>query len=80
MMLMMPVMLIIVLGVGLAVFKLSTRQLPSSSAPPQDRGLAEQAERIELQRVKNQADFTERLLTERGGVRPGDALEEDAPD
>ena len=85
MMLMMPVMLIIVLGVGLAVFKLSTRQLPSSSAPPQDRGLAEQTERIELledelQRVKDQADFTERLLNERGGIRPGDALEEDAPD
>ena len=62
-------MAIIVLVVGLAVFKF-TRQLPSSIAPAEDRRLVEQADRIELledelQRVKDQADFTEKLLTER---------------
>ena len=85
---MMLVMLItflgVVLGVGLVVFKLGSRQLPPSSGPPQDRRLAEQAERIELledelQRMKDQADFTEKLLTERG-ARPGDALGEDSRD
>ena len=75
----------VVFGVGWAGFKFGSRQLPPSSGPPQDRRLAEQAERIELledelQRVKDQADFTERLLTERGGAQPGDALGGDAPD
>ena len=65
----MSMMAIIVLVVGLAVFKF-TRQLPSSLAPPEDHRLVEQADRIELledeiQRVKDQADFTEKLLTER---------------
>ena len=78
-------MLAIVLGVGWVAIRLVTRQLPSASAPDQDRRLAEQAEHIEvleeeLQRVKDQADFTERLLTERGGAQRGDALERDAPD
>ena len=89
----MPIMMLVMFitifgvafGVGLVGFKLGRRQLPPSSEPPQDRRLAEQAERIELledelQRVKDQADFTERLLTERGGAQPGDALEGDAPD
>ena len=76
---MMLVMLFILFGVGLVGFSLGRRQLPPPSAPPQDRRLAEQAERIELledelQRIKEQADFTERLLTERSGD-----LEEDAP-
>ncbi len=79
---MMLTMFIIVVGVCLVTVRLVTRQLPSASAPDQDRRLAEQAEQIEqlqdeLQRVKDQADFTERLLTERGGAPPGDALEED---
>jgi len=83
------VMLITVLGVGFGVglvgYWLGRRQLPPSSAPPQDRLLADQADRIELleeelQRVKDQADFTERLLTERGGAQAGDASEVDAPD
>ena len=70
---------------GLASLKPGSRHLPPFPAPPEDRRLAEQAERIELledelQRVKDQADFTERLLTERGGAHPGDALEGDAPD
>ena len=65
----MSMMAIIVLVVGLAVFKF-TRQLPSSIAPAEDPRLVEQADRIELledeiQRVKDQADFTEKLLTER---------------
>ena len=74
----MSMMAIIVLVVGLAVFKF-TRQLPSSLAPPEDHGLVEQAERIELledelQRVKDQADFTEKLLTERDAP-DGDSLD-----
>ena len=82
---MMLVMFIIVVGVGLVAVRLVTRQLPPASATDQDRRLAEQAEQIEgleeeLQRLKDQADFTEKLLTERGGAQPGDALEGDAPD
>ena len=55
------------------------------SAPNPDPRLAEQDERIELledelQQLRDQADFTEKLLTERGGAPPRDALEEDAPD
>ncbi len=74
----MSIMAVIVLVVGLVVFKL-TRQLPSSLAPPEDHRLVEQDERIELledelQRVKDQADFTENLLTKR------DAPEGDSPD
>lgn len=74
----MSMMAIIVLVVGLAAFKL-TRQQPSSLAPPEDHRMVEQAERIELledelQRVKDQADFTEKLLTER------EAPEEDSLD
>ena len=69
-------------GVGLAGFMLGRRQLPPSSAPPQDHRLAEQIQLLEdeLKRVKDQADFTERLLSERSGSQPGDALEGDAPD
>ncbi len=82
---MMLAMFIVVIGVGLVAVRLVTRQLPPASTPDQDRRLAEQAERIELledklQRVKDQADFTERLLTERGGAQPGGAPEGDAPD
>ena len=72
----------VVLGVGLVGFLLGRSQLSPPSAPPQDRRLAQQADRIdsledELQRVKDQADFTERLLSERGGAQPGDAPEGD---
>ena len=75
----------IVCGVGLAAFTLGTRQLPPAAPPNADPRLAEQDERIELlegelQRLRDQADFTEKLLTERGGAQPGDDLEEDAPD
>ena len=57
-------------GVGCTGFVLGRRRLLPSSTPPQDRRLVEQSERIELleselKRVKDQADFTEKLLTER---------------
>ncbi len=85
MLVMMLAMFIIVGGVGLVAYRLGSRQLPPASAPDQDPRLAEQDERIELlenelQRLRDQADFTERLLTERGSAQPGDALEGDAPD
>ena len=82
----MLVMLIAVLGLGCGVgfvgFMLGRRQLPPSSAPPQDRRLAQQVELLEeeLRRVKDQADFTERLLSERGSAGTGDADEGDTPD
>ena len=85
MLFMMVVFFGVVSGVGLVGFMLGRRQLPPSSARPPDRRLTEQAERIELledelQRLKDQADFTERLLTERSGAHPGDAIERDSPD
>ena len=50
-------------------FMLGKRRLPPAGAVHQDRRLAEQVELLEgeLQRVKEQADFTEKLLTERDG-------------
>jgi len=65
----------LVSGAGLVGFALGRRRLPPSSAPLQDRRLAEQVEMLEqeLRRVKDQADFTERLLAERDSVGPGDA-------
>ena len=85
MLVMMLVMFMVVGGVGLVAYTLGTRQLLPPSAPDQDPRLAEQDERIELledelRRLRDQADFTEKLLTERGGAQPGDALEEDAQD
>jgi hypothetical protein len=82
---MMLAMFIIVVGIGLVAVRLVTRQLPLATTPDQDRRLAEQAEHIELledelHRVKEQADFTESLLTERAGARPRDALEGDTAD
>ena len=79
---MLVVFLGVVSGVGLVGFMLGRRQLPPSSAHPQDRRLAEQVEVLEneLQRVKEQADFTERLLTERNGPPSEDAFEGDARD
>ena len=80
----MLVMLIVVFGVvsgaALVGFMIGRRQLPPSSAPPEDRRLAEKVELLEdeLRRVKDQADFTERLLTERGDAPPSD--EEEPPD
>ena len=82
----MLVMLIAVLelgcGIGFVGLMLGRRQLPPPSAPPQDRRLAQQVELLEeeLRRVKDQADFTERLLSERGRGGSGDADEGDTPD
>ncbi len=64
-------------GVGLVAYALGNRQLRPPSAPVQHPRLAEQDERIELledelRRLRDQADFTERLLTERGDAQPGD--------
>lgn len=75
---MMLAWLLIVVVLGVAAVRLITRQLPPGTAPDQDRRLAEQAEQIEqlaaeLQRVKEQADFTEKLLTERSSAPPEDA-------
>ena len=72
----------LVTGAGLVGFMLGRRQLPPSSAPRQDRRLAEQVEVLEdeLRRVKDQADFTERLLTERDSAGPGDGRQGDTPD
>ncbi len=82
---MMLVMFTIIGGVGLVAFTLGSRQLPPAPPPDQNPRLAEQDERIELlegelQRLRDQADFTEKLLTERGGSQPEDALEGDAQD
>ncbi len=75
-------------GVGLVAYTLGTRRLQPPSAPDQDPRLAQQDDRIELledelRRVRDQADFTERLLTERGDAQPEDAQEDpqrDGPD
>ena len=83
---MMLVWLVAVVVIVLVAARLATRQLPSGSAPPQDRRLAEQAEQIEqleaeVHRLQEQADFTEKLLTERSGAPPREALDGgDAPD
>jgi hypothetical protein len=72
----------LVTGAGWVGFTLGKRQLPPSSAPRQDRRLAEQVEVLEeeLRRVQDQADFTERLLTERDSSGPGDAPQGNRPD
>ena len=71
----------VVSGAGLVGFMLGRSRLPPSF-PAQDRRLAEQVERLEdeLQRVKDQADFTERLLTEGGGAPSERAPGEDPKD
>jgi hypothetical protein len=80
---MLLLMCAIITGVGLVAFNLGTRRLPPPSAPNPDFRLSEQDERIEvleleLQRLRDQADFTEKLLSERSGAEPEDALEGDA--
>ncbi|MDH3208425.1 MAG: hypothetical protein OEO79_17620 [Gemmatimonadota bacterium] len=78
--------LIAVVVIVLVAGGLATRQLPSGSAAPQDHRLAEQAEQIEqleaeVHRLQEQADFTEKLLTERSGAPPREALDSgDVPD
>ncbi len=72
-------------GVGLAAFRLGTRQLPPALPPGQNPRLSDQDERIELledelQRLREQADFTEKLLSERSGPEAGDAPGGDTTD
>ncbi len=79
------VMMLIVVGVGFMAGRLVSRRLPPASEWDQDPRLAEQGERIELlevelQRLRDQADFTEKLLTERGDAQPEDGLGGNAPD
>lgn len=78
--LMMLVWVVVLTVLVLVVVKLTSRQLPPGAQPEQDRRLAEQAEEIEglrdeLRRVQEQADFTEKLLTERS-----EAQDEEKPD
>jgi hypothetical protein len=68
----------VVVGVVLVGTLLGRRELGSGTQPQSDRLLQEQAERIseledELARLREQADFTERLLGERHGERRDDA-------
>ena len=84
--LVMLVMMCTLFGVvGLVAYKLGTRSLPPASGSDRSPRLSDQDERIELledelQRLRDQADFTEKLLTERGSAEPGDAPGEDTPD
>lgn len=70
---MMLAFLSLISGAGLIGFLVGRHRLPRPPGQPQDRTLTDQAERIELleselDRVKEQADFTERLLSERDGA------------
>ena len=83
MLIMMMAMFALVFGVGAVAYRLGTRQLPPISPPDSNPRLAEQDERIalledELRSLRDQADFTEKLLTERAGAQPEDPLEGDA--
>jgi cell division protein FtsL len=75
----------VVCGVGVAAFRLGSRQLPPVLPPGQSPRLSDQDERIELledelQRLRDQADFTEKLLSERSGPEPKDAPGGDGTD
>ncbi len=80
---MMLMMFMMVVGVGFVGYALgSTRRLPPALGPEKDPRLSEQDKRIELlelelERLRDQADFTEKLLTERSDTQPGDDLEGD---
>jgi hypothetical protein len=79
---MMLAWLLVLVVVALVMVRLATPRLPPTSTTEQDRLLAQQGERIdqleeELLRLKEQADFTERLLTERSEAPPDDDGEAD---
>ena len=85
MLVMMFVLFTVIGGVGLVAFRLGTRQLPPPLPPDRSPRLSDQDERIELledelRRLRDQADFTEKLLSERSDPQPEDALEGDATD
>jgi hypothetical protein len=70
----------VTVGVSLVSSLASRRELRPPTDPNVDRLLAEQAERIsiledELARLKEQADFTEKLLTERSSAPREDTAE-----
>lgn len=76
---MMLVLLVAFIGAGcvtaVMINRLTQQQLPSGSPLNQDPRIAQQGERIEaleneLERLRDQADFTEKLLTERSGSDP----------
>lgn len=81
---MMLAWLVLVVVIGLLAVRMVGGRLPSAPTSDQDRRLAEQAEQIEqleeeLRRVKEQADFTEKLLSERrDDVRDRDAEKGDS--
>ena len=86
---MMLVMFIAMFGgvalVGVVGFLLGRRQQSLPPAPMADQRLGEQAQRIagledELQRFRDQAEFTEKLLTERAESHPSDSEESDGDD
>lgn len=76
-MLVLMIVVLVAIGFGVTVAGIAAgrRQLHPPPAPGgYERQLAEQAERIdaletELRLLKEQADFTEKLLTERSGER-----------
>lgn len=75
MMLLSVVVAMVVVGVGVGLvarIAFADRKLPADRSSDAERLLHEQAERIdeleeELRRVREQADFTEKLLEERQG-------------
>lgn len=80
---MMLFMIIAILGIvvvtGLVASSVLRLQLSRPSPRFEQERLEEQAHRIEfledqLQRLKEQADFTERLLAERGSASPADEV------
>jgi len=67
---MMIAWLFVLVAAGFMVLRLGSARLPPASTSDQDRVLAQQAERIEqleeeLRLLKEQVDFTERLLSDR---------------
>ena len=85
MLVMFAVMFIGVVGVGAVGFFLGKGQQSLPPAPLADHRLDDQAERIEmledeLGRLRDQAEFTEMLLTERAENRPSDSAESDGVD
>jgi len=85
MLVMFAVMFAGVVGVGAVGFFLGRGQRSLPPAPFADHRLDDQGERIEmledeLQRLRDQAEFTEKLLTERAENHPSDSAESDGHD
>ncbi len=85
MLLMFAVLFVGVFGAGAVGFFLGRGQRSLPPAPFADHRLDDQADRIELledelQRLRDQAEFTEKLLTERAENRPSGSAESDGLD